>query len=505
MMIFYSILLAAWPVLNFYNENFLKINDLHDLLFIFSGFLLSYILAFTVLSRIFKCKSERLLLMALIFGAVFFGYSQICSFCGQYNIPFIKSSYIWLLFLLSLLYLGWKLAQRKEFQQATRICLVVMVGLSALLFLKNHVLPHNVQVSDNTEQGLQFSFKHKPNVYFILTDAYARHDTLKEVAGFDNTAFLAELEKRGFSIGKNAYSNYHFTVASLSATMDMKLHDFDEKNLIKYEPQMREALKGKNLVRRIFKNNGYKIINLPAQWHEMACYGYEDVCMKEKNPEIYKSFFSTTPLNIFQKYVPNRYVSGEEVKKAVDIFPNEPKFVFAHYAHVHDAIYDESGKFKSSFHAVFSKLEDAKRYRDSVKQLNNELLALVDFLVKRDSTAIIVIQADHGPTYTGHQKIKDPNYWSGHSDDLRLVETKEDFQYTFGILSAVYVPNLNANYGEVKKYFANSPTPVNLFRTLFSYLSNIENPKLERDSSYFLYFDKEASTYRSMDVNYLKR
>ena len=447
---------------------------------------------------------------------MFFGYSIICESIAQYiSIPYLKTSYLWAILLIGSSYLIWIISSNEIVRKITKVVIVVAFTTSLFeLSINNIRFIYNERGSsialipnqDNLiSKDVDYVFKHTPNIYFILTDAYARHDTLQESANFDNTDFLKQLKKKGFTIGKNTFSNYHFTVASLSATMNMKLHSHDDKspNLIQYNPQMHESLKGNNIVRKIFKKNKYKIINIPAQWHQMGCHGFEDKCVQQKSSEISRSFLSSTPLKIFDKYFFDDYVTVEDIKYACELFPNEPKFVFAHLAHVHDAIYDESGRFKSVMHPIYSSPQDAHRYICSIKKLNTYLLEVVDFLRKNDPNAIIIIQADHGPTYIGNQKVKNVNYFLENFDAFN-INNSDDFKFTFGIFSAIYLPNLSPQYEEVKGYLSDSLTPVNLFKSLFSYISE-RKPELENDCSYLFKYDKNAQANRSVEDNHFKK
>ena len=63
----------------------------------------------------------------------------------------------------------------------------------------------------------------RPDIYYIVLDAYGRHDTLGE---FDNSHFLNELEKRGFYVAREATSNYRNTIQSLASSLNLAyFHD----------------------------------------------------------------------------------------------------------------------------------------------------------------------------------------------------------------------------------------------------------------------------------------
>jgi hypothetical protein len=169
---------------------------------------------------------------------------------------------------------------------------------------------------------------------------------------------------------------------------------------------------------------------------------------------------------------------------------------------VHDAVYDEQGKFHSTLHPVISNSNDSQRYIASIKVINQQLLDLVNFIRTKDKGAVIIIQADHGPTFIGNQTPKDSLYWITHADDLRL-KTKEDFRYTFGIFSAIYLPHLSDRMGDIKEYFSKKLSLINTFRQLFAYLSD-QQPQLLQDKSHYLYFDKSINAYKEADISTLQ-
>jgi hypothetical protein len=60
------------------------------------------------------------------------------------------------------------------------------------------------------------------DIYYIVLDAYGRSDTLLNILGYDNSAFLHKLEDMGFYIVDCAQSNYSKTDLSLSSTLNMQ-------------------------------------------------------------------------------------------------------------------------------------------------------------------------------------------------------------------------------------------------------------------------------------------
>ncbi len=60
-----------------------------------------------------------------------------------------------------------------------------------------------------------------PDIYFIVLDAYARDDVLKEMYGFDNTEFLAYLRNKGFYIAERSAANYCQTGLSIGSCFNL--------------------------------------------------------------------------------------------------------------------------------------------------------------------------------------------------------------------------------------------------------------------------------------------
>ncbi len=66
-----------------------------------------------------------------------------------------------------------------------------------------------------TDSGVN---SNRPDIYYIILDAYGRQDRLGE---FDNSPFLDELETRGFYVAREAISNYRNTIQSLASSLNL--------------------------------------------------------------------------------------------------------------------------------------------------------------------------------------------------------------------------------------------------------------------------------------------
>ena len=62
----------------------------------------------------------------------------------------------------------------------------------------------------------------QPDIYYIITDEYARADVLEEFYDHDNSGFLDQLRERGFYVAEQSFSNYALTFLSLASSLDMR-------------------------------------------------------------------------------------------------------------------------------------------------------------------------------------------------------------------------------------------------------------------------------------------
>ena len=63
----------------------------------------------------------------------------------------------------------------------------------------------------------EHTISYKPDIYYIILDAYGSQDTLENYYNFDNEKFLNFLEEHDFYIATESKSNYGYTRYSLSS------------------------------------------------------------------------------------------------------------------------------------------------------------------------------------------------------------------------------------------------------------------------------------------------
>ena len=108
----------------------------------------------------------------------------------------------------------------------------------------------------------------KPDIYYLVFDRYQRDDYLKKIYDFDNSSFLDELQKRGFVIVDEAYSNYQRTAHSVVSSLNFDYLDKLETPETKGSPDWYPLFEMFQDFRigRFLKSLGYKLHFYGTWW-----------------------------------------------------------------------------------------------------------------------------------------------------------------------------------------------------------------------------------------------
>ncbi len=138
-----------------------------------------------------------------------------------------------------------------------------------------------------------------PNIYFIVLDGYAREDVMRELYGYDNTAFLRGLETAGFQVAHHARTNYCQTVLSLSSCLNLGYLDGLARDMgpdaVDRTPLARAV--DHNETTRFLRSQGYQIVAF-ASGYEGTAMTSADVYRTElgRVSEFQSTLLETTPL-----------------------------------------------------------------------------------------------------------------------------------------------------------------------------------------------------------------
>src|SRR5262249_52698324 len=106
--------------------------------------------------------------------------------------------------------------------------------------------------------------REKPDVYYIILDAFANSHTLKDLlTGYDNHEFIDFLKSKGFYVVPEAASNYDRTHFSMSSSLNMQHIDGLVRRIGNYGMSY-DMLLQDSCTSRLFKRLGYKFVNVSS-------------------------------------------------------------------------------------------------------------------------------------------------------------------------------------------------------------------------------------------------
>ena len=165
-----------------------------------------------------------------------------------------------------------------------------------------------------------------PDIYYIILDGYCRQDVLKESYQYDNTAFLDQLQNRGFVVSQQATCSYPFSYISLSSTLNMQYIERANQMDNNYYKFIQD-----NQVARCLKNCGYTYATVNTGWS--GTYKSKIADIQYDLP--YSNGFLSAFLegSVLSPWMPNH---ADNVKHALEssneaVTIKSPKFVFSHF------------------------------------------------------------------------------------------------------------------------------------------------------------------------------
>ena len=332
-----------------------------------------------------------------------------------------------------------------------------------------------------------------PDIYYIIPDGYGRADVLRELYGFDNSEFLGELERRGFTVAKQSVCNYPFTPFSLASSLNFRelgALESDSRDRFPLSRMIHESAVAASL-----RGVGYRIYSFatgfpPTELRDADCY----VTLSREMEDFERYLIGKTPLALWldptagkDAYTAHR----RRIERAFELLPAVarkpgPKFVFAHLLAPHAPfVFGADGSDVSPRERPYD-LEDLPEkhggrqgyidgYVAQIRYMNGRLLRVIDeILYNSAKPPVIVIQGDHGPRL-GH--------------DGRSVERTDVFE-RIPILNAFLLP------GREDAWIHDGISPVNTFRMLFDLYFDAELPLLPDRS----YSSIDALPFRFVEV-----
>jgi len=374
---------------------------------------------------------------------------------------------------------------------------IVAIVLSVARFGLGHLLrpsfsDNSVTLAiDNQNAVPDLQAQHKPDIYYIIVDGYARADVLQEVYDFDNAALVEFLTARDFYVAEQSQTNYPQTLRSIASSLNFDYLDAllnvtpestDQTPLIQLIRQSRARQSLQALGYQFITNDtGYLFTTIadadlffvPSAKHTGINYFEAVMLMSSASAVLVDAGVLDVPLVGYQQARDRIVFSFETLSEIPDI--EGPKFVFFHILVPHPPfLFDAEGQPVSPG-VPFTGGGDGDRflgftddyikgYRAQLAYVNTLLMQAVDdILAASDDAPIIVIQGDHGPGA----------FFDGDSLDNSCMRER------ISILNAYHLPETGADQ------LYPSITPVNTFRIIFdAYFGT--NLGLLADHSYYI-------------------
>jgi len=291
----------------------------------------------------------------------------------------------------------------------------------------------------------------KPDIYYIILDGYASRLSLEKYYRYNNSEFYTSLNRQGFRFCDSAFSNYYSTTKSLCATLNMR-----------YTGEQEMALDGlrNNRLFRVLKANDYKIYHLRSGYVVTGTFTQADSTVDIGGPNEFEiSLLKHTALRLddaFGFFAVQRLQSQFKQMYTMADLSAQPKFCFMHFVAPHPPfVFEKDGKIRSKHLSDENLWEPEQHYIDQLAYVSTQISQFLNYLLKKNPNAVVVLQSDHGP------------YGSAKT-------TEEIFESRAGILYAYRAPD------DLK--IPNKTSSVNTFPYLFNGLFGTSIPLL-RDST----------------------
>jgi hypothetical protein len=491
--IIHPILFSLYPILFYYSHNIGQIS--------FESIIKP--IAITVTSAVFVWWLLRLILkdwhraggIVSLFLILFFSYGHVRTNIDTNKVAFILPAACVIILLAG----GFAIIKsKKRFVNGTKLLNLVSVVLISLVtintgifFVKTSITGKEVSTIElsSVKAGQSHGVQKYPDIYFIILDAYAREDVLRDIYDFDNSDFLGFLRSKEFYVADRAVSNYCQTGLSLGSSLNLTYLDDWVKKLGE-DSLSRGPLNyiiKQSLAVDFLKKQGYKIVAFASTRPETEIKN-ADVFLNSGITvnEFHAGLINATPLpdikgskkveDVFTKYRKHAYYMFDNLGK-VAAEQESPKFVFAHIELPHPPFVfgpnGESVQLESRFNdhdgnwlirrGRLTTEQYRKHYRDQVIFTNKQMKRVISEILDNSSQPpILLILSDHGP--------RSGLVW----ESAEMTDVKESLT----ILNAFHLPG-NGNeilYPEI--------SPVNSFRIVFNHYfgSNLE---LLPDRSFF--------------------
>jgi hypothetical protein len=473
------LLFPLWPLLNFANHNREQL-DADGFKIVALTFAAASTVAIAALGILDLVTRRRQRVGAgaatAMFVLLFFGYTEV-----HHGIVALFSSlglargenYVYLLVVVAVSVAAYRFIRSRS-ALALLLAFGVIANLLPALQLIGFALTSFTRGSaaPAVDQGLDdFDLVDRLNVYHIVLDGYARQDSLVRTVGYNNESFLEALEQRRFYVARNSYANYPTTFLSISSTVSMDYLATEKTPPFRERGRFYDAIQGNNPASHTLRKHGYRFVYLGSAWWDGSkCASDVDLCLSTSRA-VRQALLSMTPLTRFVREA-GRSVVADIGARLDEISGAQPVYLFAHTLMPHPPRTFTSNCEQISTlttsgddTATLTFWGDKNGYIRDLECTNNQVLALVDDILERDPSAVILVHGDHGTGFDVDWSLA-IDAWPD-----RQIEER------FAILMSIRLPE------PCKSHLYPSLSPVNLYRVVFACLARVE-PQLAPDILY---------------------
>ena len=290
----------------------------------------------------------------------------------------------------------------------------------------------SVEVDERVGKAAEsFSSDVLRDIYFIVLDEYPRSGSPKH---FDNSAFVQQLENRGFYVAPQARSNYTSSILSIPSSLNME-YVGDDSSADDAESRQLVEMADDHRLGRILETLGYHYVHVSSGWLATRTNGNADLVVDftpsgrvisgtdTRAPSLFATYarlsgrFTTTFLRTtsaspflshefsvehddpYDSIHPFHALEWLDFMKEVASIDG-PKFVFAHVLKPHGpASFDKYGNITFDFRGWSDDHDPTvpEAFYGQLIWLNGQMLEVIDAILDDyEEPPIIVIAGDHG-------------------------------------------------------------------------------------------------------------
>ncbi|MBQ2644777.1 sulfatase-like hydrolase/transferase, partial [bacterium] len=424
--LFYLLILNLYPILSLYLTN---INELYFYSFISftTKASLYVIIAYTCLFKLLK--KDKLFISLIVFMIYFYISGLFYASLSKY-VTVNPLLYVQILSIIAIYIIYLVINSKTDYTQMIKsikimsLLLIVLTVISHLSGICSSVKlalnNKNSKIESTPNDAIEKTDKTKPDIWFIILDAYINSNIAKNNMNFDNTDFVNALKEKGYYFVDKSMANYGHTLYSVPSMLNCDY--LNNLGLVKEETmetlgaKVISLYKKSKFIKTIYDGN-YKIYyvnmfpkELIADSFDVPSEMYSFNETKNKKTDTFKIFVMEQSILFYKSNdsygVQDRLKtlqSFEALNKISEIKESRPKFVFSHIKCPHyPYVFNKNGEMPNRYEMRTDKTANStvypnnKSYFEQILYLNKIVLDLSNNILKNNPNSVIILISDHG-------------------------------------------------------------------------------------------------------------